>query len=105
MNKDDLVTRVAESTGQSKKITEQVVTAALNAIADALAEDDKVTLVGFGTFQVRERAAREGRNPRTGAVVQIEARKSPQFSAGKGLRERVHPAGAKAAAMKGQRKQ
>ena len=73
---------------------EATVNAMVTAISDALAKSDKVTLVGFGTFQVRERAAREGRNPRTGGVLKIPARKAPAFAAGKGLKEAV--AGAKA---------
>lgn len=92
MNKDELITKVAESTHGSKKATEAVVTATLNSIAEALSLDEKVTLVGFGTFMVRERAAREGRNPRTGEVVRIDARRVPQFTAGKGLKDRIMPA-------------
>ena len=94
MNKEELVNAVAAKTKLSKKDTEATVNAMVTAISDALAKSDKVTLVGFGTFQVRERAAREGRNPRTGGVLKIPARKAPAFAAGKGLKEAV--AGAKA---------
>ncbi|HEY9720527.1 MAG TPA: HU family DNA-binding protein [Oscillatoriaceae cyanobacterium] len=89
MNKEDLVSAVASKTKQSKKQTEAGIQATIEAISDALSKGDKVTLVGFGTFQVRERAAREGRNPRTGAVLKIPAKKSPTFTAGKGLKETV----------------
>ena len=89
MNKEELVNAVATKTKASKKDTEATVNAMVTAITDALAKGDKVTLVGFGTFQVRERAAREGRNPRTGGVLKIPARKAPAFAAGKGLKEAV----------------
>lgn len=89
MNKEELVNAVADKTKMSKKDTESTVNAMVTAITDALAKGDKVTLVGFGTFQVRERAAREGRNPRTGGVLKIAARKAPAFAAGKGLKEAV----------------
>lgn len=89
MNKEELVNSVATKTKMSKKDTESTVNAMVTAITDALAKGDKVTLVGFGTFQVRERAAREGRNPRTGGVLKIPARKAPAFAAGKGLKEAV----------------
>ncbi len=94
MNKEELVNAVAAKTKLSKKDTEATINATIEAITTALAKSDKVTLVGFGTFQVRERAAREGRNPRTGAVLKIAAKKAPAFTAGKGLKETV--AGAKA---------
>ncbi|MEB3223388.1 MAG: HU family DNA-binding protein [Candidatus Sericytochromatia bacterium] len=101
MNKEELVNAVAAKTKLSKKDTESTVNAAVEAITGALAKGDKVTLVGFGTFQVRERAAREGRNPRTGGVLKIAARKAPAFAAGKGLKEAV--GGAKAAKAKGKK--
>ena len=89
MNKEELVNAVAGKTKLSKKDTENTVNAMVEAISDALSKGDKVTLVGFGTFQVRERAAREGRNPRTGGVLKIPARKAPAFAAGKGLKDAV----------------
>ena len=103
MNKEELVNAVATKTKLSKKDTEATVNAMVQAVSDALAKGDKVTLVGFGTFQVRERAAREGRNPRTGGVLKIAARKAPAFAAGKGLKEAVggtKPKAAKAAPKK-----
>ncbi|HEY9648271.1 MAG TPA: HU family DNA-binding protein, partial [Chroococcidiopsis sp.] len=73
MNKGELVDTVAANTGATKKVADSVITAALDAIADALVKGDKVTLVGFGTFEVRDRAARQGRNPQSGAVIEIPA--------------------------------
>ena len=89
MNKEELVNAVAAKTKLSKKETEATINATIDAVSAALSKGDKVTLVGFGTFQVRERAAREGRNPRTGGVLKIPARKAPAFAAGKGLKEAV----------------
>ena len=96
MNKEELVNEVASATKLSKKDTETTVNAMVQAITEALTQGDKVTLVGFGTFQVRERAAREGRNPRTGGVLKIPARKAPAFAAGKGLKDAVSGPKAKA---------
>ncbi|MEB3328629.1 MAG: HU family DNA-binding protein [Candidatus Sericytochromatia bacterium] len=101
MNKETLVAAVAAKTRFSKKQTEETIEAAIAAIAAALTKGDRVTLVGFGTFVVKERAAREGRNPRTGAVLTIAARKAPAFIAGKALREVIASSkGRKAAAKK-----
>ena len=101
VNKEELVNAVAAKTKLSKKETEATINATIDAVSAALSKGDKVTLVGFGTFQVRERAAREGRNPRTGAVLKISAKKAPTFSAGKGLKEAVAGGkGAKKAAAK-----
>ena len=100
MNKESLVAAVAAKTKLSKKDTEATIEAAVAAIAGALTKGDRVTLVGFGSFVVKERAAREGRNPRTGAVLKIAARKSPAFIAGKALRELVAAGKAKKAAAK-----
>ncbi|HLW49033.1 MAG TPA: HU family DNA-binding protein [bacterium] len=86
MNKEGLVDYVAAATGETRKQVSQVLDAILAGITDALRRDEKVTLVGFGTFQVRSRAAREGRNPRTGEKIQIPARKAPAFTAGKDLK-------------------
>ena len=86
MNKEGLVEHVAGATGETRKQVAQVLDAILAGISDALKRDEKVTLVGFGTFQVRTRAAREGRNPRTGEKIQIPARKAPAFTAGKDLK-------------------
>lgn len=89
MNKEELTAAIAETTQQSKKSAEQVLNAMLETITETLQAGEKVTLVGFGTFQVRERAARTGRNPRTGGTLDIPASKAPSFTAGKGLKDRV----------------
>ncbi|MGO0121676.1 HU family DNA-binding protein [Desulfothermobacter acidiphilus] len=95
MNKSDLVAEVAERADMAKKDVEKVVTAVFDAIADALARGDKVQLVGFGTFEVRERAARKGRNPQTGTEIEIAACKVPVFRAGKALKNVVAPGSAR----------
>ncbi|MGE5484177.1 MAG: HU family DNA-binding protein [Ignavibacteriales bacterium] len=87
MNKAELVSAVAEKTGTTKKETERVVNSVIDVIQEALAKDDKVSLVGFGTFEVRERAARKGRNPKTGEEISIAATKVPVFRAGKALKD------------------
>mgnify|MGYP003157466437 CR=1 FL=1 len=89
MNKTELIAAAAEKAGLSKKDTEAVITATLASITEALQNDDKVTLVGFGTFEVRERPERKGRNPQTGAEITIEASKLPAFKAGKALKDAV----------------
>ena len=89
MNKDELVTAVAQQTQLSKKASEEVVSAMVDTITEALTQGDKVTLVGFGTFQVKERAARTGRNPRTGGELNIPAKRTPTFTPGKGLKDRL----------------
>lgn len=89
MNKNDLVTAVAASAGLSKADAAKAVDGVLDAISGALAGGDDVRLVGFGTFAVSERAASEGRNPRTGETIQIPASKQPKFKAGKGLKDSV----------------
>jgi len=89
MNKAELVEEVAGKAGLTKKEAGDVVDAITSAITDTLAMNERVTLVGFGTFQVRERKARRGRNPRTGKELQIPAKKVPKFVPGKGLREKV----------------
>lgn len=88
MVKADLVAKVAEI-GITKKQAAQVVDGVFGAIKDALASGDKVSLIGFGTFSVRERAAREGRNPRTGKKIKIPKKKVPAFRAGKALKDAV----------------
>ena len=89
MNKAELITAAAEKAGLSKKDTEAAITAAIDAITAALAEGDKVQLVGFGGFEVKERAARIGRNPRTKESSEIPASKIPVFKAGKVLKDLV----------------
>jgi DNA-binding protein HU-beta len=89
MNKVELVAAVAEKAALSKKDAEKAVVAVLGAIEEAVAAGDKVQLVGFGTFEVRERAARTGRNPQTGAEIKIAASKQPVFKAGKAFKDAV----------------
>ena len=90
MNRTDLIEKVVESTGVTKKEATAVVTAAFDAITEALVAGDKVQLIGFGTFETRERAARMGKNPQTGEAVEIAACKAPAFKAGKALKEAVN---------------
>ena len=89
MNKAELINAAAEKTGLSKKDTEAVITAALDVITEALSENEKVQLVGFGSFEVKGRAARIGRNPRTQQQIEIPASKTPVFKAGKALKDAV----------------
>jgi DNA-binding protein HU-beta len=89
VNKAELVSSVAEKTDLTKKDVEKAVSAMLDSISDALAKGDKVQLVGFGTFETRQRAARKGRNPQTGQEIDIAATSVPVFKAGKVLRESV----------------
>ena len=90
MNKADLVAKVAELSGLTKADADKVVDATFDAITAALKGGDEVRLVGFGSFSVSQRAASEGRNPRTGEKIQIAASKQPKFSAGKGLKDAVN---------------
>ncbi len=89
MNKTELVNAVAEKAGFSKKDAEKVINATVDAITGALKSGDKVQLVGFGAFEVKTRAARQGRNPRTKETITIPASKSPVFKAGKALKDAV----------------
>ena len=89
MNKDELVKEVAKKAQVSQKATADVITATLAAIQGTVAKGKKVTLVGFGTFEARKRAARNGRNPQTGATIKIAAKTVPAFSAGKKFKELV----------------
>jgi len=89
MNKTELIAAVAESTEMSKASVSKAVDATLSAITDALKSGDQVTLIGFGTFSVRKRAARSGRNPQTGKTMEIKASNVPAFKAGKGLKDAV----------------
>ena len=89
MNKTDLVNAVAESTGFTKKDAEKAVSAVLDGITDSLKKGEKVQLVGFGTFEVRNRAAKQGHNPRTGEPMTVPASKLPAFKAGKALKDAV----------------
>ncbi len=89
MSKADLINAVAEKTGFSKKDSGKAVDAVFESITDALAGGEKVQLVGFGTFEVKNRAARKGRNPRTKEEITIPASKLPSFKAGKALKDSV----------------
>jgi DNA-binding protein HU-beta len=89
VNKSELISVVAEKAGLTKKDTEKVVNAVFDGITDALAQGDKVQVIGFGTFDVRERKSREGRNPATGDTITIPAVKVPVFKAGKALKDNV----------------
>ncbi|WP_304992078.1 HU family DNA-binding protein [Desulfopila sp. IMCC35006] len=89
MNKGDLIEKVARECGLSKTASDQVLNSILNAITGAVATGDKVTLIGFGTFSVSARPAREGRNPQTGDIIQIPARKVVKFKAGSKLSDAV----------------
>ena len=84
-----LINAVAEKSALTKKDAEKAVSAVIESITDALASGDKVALVGFGTFEVRDRAAREGKNPATGEAITIAASKVPAFKAGKALKDAV----------------
>jgi DNA-binding protein HU-beta len=89
MNKADLIQAVAEKSGLTKKESSSAVDAIINGISDSLAKGESVQLVGFGTFEVRSRQAREGRNPSTGEAIKIKASKVPAFKAGKALKDKV----------------
>ena len=90
MNKSDLIAAIAEKTGTTKKSAEASLNAMTEVITDALVKGDKVQLVGFGSFEVRKRAARKGRNPQTKEEIKIPASKAPVFKAGKALKELVN---------------
>lgn len=90
MNKNDLVAQVADSAGLSKADATKAVDAVFDAISNSLKSGDEVRLVGFGTFAVAERAASEGRNPRTGEKIAIPASKQPKFKAGKTLKDALN---------------
>ena len=89
MTKTELISVVAEKTGFSKKDADKAVAAVLDSMSEALAGGEKIQLVGFGTFEVRDRAAREGKNPATGEKITIAATKVPAFKAGKALKDAV----------------
>lgn len=90
MNKTELVAAMAEKAGLSKKDAEKALKAFTDTVAERLKKGEKIALVGFGTFEVSKRAAREGRNPQTGAVMKIKASKAPKFKAGKALKDAVN---------------
>lgn len=90
MNKTELIAAVAEKAELSKKDAEKALKAFTDVVAEELGKGEKIQLVGFGTFEVSERAAREGRNPATGEAMQIEAAKAPKFKAGKALKDMIN---------------
>jgi len=90
MNKTELVAAIAAKTELSKKDSEKALKAFIDVVTEELKKGDKVQLVGFGTFEVSERAAREGRNPQTGKSMKIAASKAPKFKAGKALKETIN---------------
>ena len=90
MNKTELVAAMAEKAGLSKKDAEAALKAFTDTVAEELKKGEKIALVGFGTFEVSERAAREGRNPQTGAPMTIAASKAPKFKAGKALKDAIN---------------
>ena len=90
MNKTELIAAVAEKAEISKKDSEKALKAFIDVVTDELKNGEKIQLVGFGTFEVSERAAREGRNPQTGKTMKIEACKAPDFKAGKALKDAIN---------------
>ena len=90
MNKTELVAAIADKTELSKKDSEKALKAFIDVVSEELKKGEKIQLVGFGTFEVSERAAREGRNPLTGEKMQIKASKAPKFKAGKALKDAVN---------------
>ena len=90
MNKTELVAAMAEQTNLSKKDAEAALKASFDVVSEELKKGEKVQLVGFGTFEVSERAAREGRNPQTGETMEIKASKTPKFKAGKALKDMMN---------------
>ena len=90
MNKTELVAAMAEQTNLSKKDAEAALKAFIDVVSEELKKGEKVQLVGFGTFEVSERAAREGRNPQTGETMEIKASKNPKFKAGKALKDMMN---------------
>lgn len=90
MNKTELVAAISEKTELTKKDSEKALKALIDVVAEELKKGEKVQLVGFGTFEVAERAAREGRNPQTGKTMKIAACKAPKFKAGKALKDAVN---------------
>ena len=90
MNKAELVAAMADKAGLSKKDTEKALNAFVASVQEALVKKEKVQLIGFGTFEVKDRAARTGRNPQTGAAIKIAASKAPVFKVGKALKDAVN---------------
>ena len=89
MNKGELIDQIAENTGATKKEADAILSAAIETIIETVSSDEKVVVVGFGSFEARDRKAREGRNPKTGEKISIPATRVPAFSAGKDFKEKV----------------
>ncbi len=92
MNKTQLIEVIAKATGNAKTDTADTITTLINTIGESLSKGEDVQIPGFGTFTVRDRAARTGRNPQTGKTIEIAASKAPAFKPGKALKDRVNPA-------------
>ena len=90
MNKSELIAAIAAKTGETKKNAEASINALIDVIAESLKDGEKIQVVGFGSFEVRERAERKGRNPQTGKEMKIAAKKAPVFKAGKALKDAVN---------------
>ncbi len=90
MNKSELVAAIANKCGVTKKDTEDVINTFMDVVKDTLKAGEKVQLIGFGTFECKEYAARKGRNPQTGEAIEIAARKAPDFAAGKALKDAIN---------------
>ncbi len=90
MNRSELISSIADKTGLTKKDSEKALAAFIESVEEQLQKGDKVQLVGFGTFEISERAARTGKNPQTGEEIKIAASKAPKFKAGKALKELVN---------------
>lgn len=90
MNKGEMITLAAAKSGVSKRETKEVVDALVDLVGDVLKDGETIQIAGFGTFKVSERAARQGRNPKTGETIQISASRSPSFKAGKALKDKVN---------------
>ena len=90
MNRQELVAAMAGNAGITKKDADAALKAIIDCVGDALKKDDKVQIVGFGTFEVAKRAAREGKNPQTGEKIKIKASKAPKFKAGKALKDALN---------------
>ena len=90
MNRAELITEMSQKTGITKKDTEASLVAFMDTVMETLARNERIGLVGFGTFEVSERAARTGRNPQTGEIIEIKASKAPKFKAGKALKDAIN---------------
>lgn len=90
MNKKELVLEIVHRTGTTQKEVEKILNCFCDVVGDSMKQHEKVQLVGFGSFEVRERSARKGKNPKTGEIIEFSARKNPTFKAGKALKDKVN---------------